>query len=378
MIVLVLNSGSSSLKTALADTSGAGRIVGRASAERIGEPGADYSSHEDAFLAALDTLQCQADVRAVGHRFVHGGERFREAVVIDDAVEAEIRTLIPLAPLHMPHHLKGYAAARRLLPGRPNVAVFDTAFHATIPPEHHLYAIPPRYHDDHGIRRYGFHGTSHRYVTGRYAALRGGAPEEFRLITCHLGNGASVTAVDRGRSIDTSMGFTPLEGLVMGTRSGDLDPAVVLYLIRDCGMQPDAVDALLNRESGLAGVSGLSNDMRTLCQAADAGHAGARLAVAMFCYRARKYIGAYLAALNGADGVVFTGGIGENAAGIREGICGGLDALGIRLDPDANRAAAGTEALISRPDSPVEVRVIPTQEELVIARDTAQTTYGLR
>lgn len=370
MRVLVLNCGSSSVKFQLIETgpeqmeSGTDRILERGVVE-------SSSSGEAAQEAIAGLAASPQAIEAVGHRMVHGGEQFSRPVRITEEVARRIEALCELAPLHNPHNLKGYYAARAALPGVPQVAVFDTAFHQTMPPHAYLYALPWEAYERHKLRRYGFHGTSHRYVALRYARLCNAAPERLKLITCHLGNGCSMCAIEGGRSVDTSMGFTPLEGLIMGTRTGDIDAAAVLHLMAREGMTAEAAADLLNRQSGLLGLSGVSNDMRVLLEAADGGHARARLAIEAFCYRIRKYIGAYFAALGGADAVIFTGGIGENRPAIRARICERLSALGIALDPAKNGAAEGREMEISAENSPTRVWVIPTHEELLIARETA-------
>ncbi len=370
MRVLVLNSGSSTLKYQLIDSRG-DRPLARGLVDRVGHTVPD---HGDAVRIALERLaDWRAEIRAVGHRVVHGGEYFSQPVVIDDAVVARIEECAALAPLHNPINLQAYRAARALLPEAVHVAVFDTAFHQTLPGHAYTYGLPWEICARERLRRYGFHGTSHRYVSGRFAELHG---RPAKLITCHLGNGCSMCAVDGGRSVDTTMGLTPLEGLLMGTRAGDTDPAVVLHLMRSGGLGVEEMDALLNQRSGLLGVSGISSDMRTLLERERAGDARARLAIEVFCYRIRKYIGAYFAVLNGADAVVFTAGIGENAPAIRARCCGGLESLGIRLDPARNEAALAVEADISAPDAATRVWVIPTNEELLIARDTARAAQG--
>jgi acetate kinase len=301
---------------------------------------------------------------------VHGGERFSGAVLLNDSIAGEIESFNELAPLHNPPNLAGYRAARAILPHCPQVAVFDTAFHQTMPPHAYLYAIPEELSRRYRVRRFGFHGSSHRYVTLRYARIHGCGPQAFKLITCHLGNGCSVSAVDGGRSVDTSMGFTPLEGLVMGTRGGDLDPGALLYLMEKEGLDVEQASRLLNRQCGLRGLSGTSHDMREVLARSEQGDARARLAVEVFCYRAKKYIGAYFAVLNGADAIVFTGGIGENAPAIRARVCESLGALGVRIDPAKNLQARGIEMDVSEEAASTRVWVIPTHEELLIARET--------
>ena len=320
------------------------------------------------------------EIEAVGHRVVHGGERFQRSVRIDDEVMDGIEEMIELAPLHNPHNLKGVTAVRAVLGSEvPHVAVFDTAFHHTIPERAYLYAIPYQLYRRHKLRRYGFHGTSHRYVAYRWRELTGVPRDRTRIITLHLGNGCSACAIDGGNSVDTSMGFTPLEGLVMGTRSGDLDPAVLEFLGAKEGLSPSDVDNLLNKQSGLLGLSGLTNDMRDLlAEAHENADRRARLAIDIFCYRARKYIGAYLATLGGADAIVFAGGVGENAAEVRTEICRGLEWAGVELDEAANaRMVGGAEGRIARDGSRLAVWVIPTDEELLIARDTFRAVSGV-
>jgi acetate kinase len=369
MKILVLNAGSSSLKYALYETSreaaasDSDQLLGEGLIERV-------ISMADALhtaFAALKPMLGNESIAGVGHRVVHGGD-FPNSVVIDTAVEQAIDKLSALAPLHNPHNLEACRAAREHLPNAVHVAAFDTAFHQTLPRRAYAYAMPPEYLIEKKIRRYGFHGISHRSVALRYAKIHGASPEQFRVIVCHLGNGCSVCAVDRGRSIDTSMGFMPLEGLVMGTRSGDVDASALLHLIIREGEDPAALLRTLNRDSGLKAISGVSNDMRDVVAAAEAGNQRARLALSTFCYRAKKFIGAYIAAMNGADALIFTGGIGENSTQVRAGICEGLDQLGIAIDPARNNAHSQSPRQIG--DSRIAVWVIPTEEQLLIARDT--------
>lgn len=373
----MVNAGSSSLKVKLLPDDLALTV------ERIGAEAAlssplqppdtpklsDVHDHTRAFHYALAVLEhaqpgISQHIQAVGHRVVHGGERYRHAVRIDDAVMDGINALIPLAPLHNPANLEGIRAALEVLPDVPHVAVFDTAFHSTLPPVAYLYGLPQRFYAQHSIRRYGFHGTSHAYVSQQAAAML--QRDDLKLVTLHLGNGASAAAVDSGVCVDTSMGFTPLAGLLMGTRSGDIDPSVVLQLMRQ-GMSADELDTLLNKQSGLLGVSGLSNDMRDIKKAAAEGNEDARAAFAMFCYRVKKTIGSYAAAMGGLDAVVFTAGIGEHDAEVRAASVAGLDVLGITLDDAKNRQGEGD---ISGADSRVRVLVIPTDEEGMIAAET--------
>jgi acetate kinase len=363
-MILVLNSGSSSVKFRVVDLDdpAAGE---RGIVERIGEPGG-VADHAAALEQVLDGLG-DAAVEAVGHRVVHGGSRFTRPVLVDDAVLAALRDLVPLAPLHNPGGITGIEAAREKLPSVPHVAVFDTAFHATIPPAAATYAIDRELAARYDIRRFGFHGTSCAYVSGRAAALLGRPVEDLNLIVLHLGNGASATAVRGGRSVDTSMGLTPLEGLVMGTRSGDLDPAVPAYLNRVAGLDFAAVDDTLQRHAGLLGLAGV-NDMRTVLQRRAAGDEAAALAFDVYCHRIRKYVGAYHAVLGRLDAIVFTAGVGEHAPAVRAASLAGLQMWGIELDEARN--AAG-ERIVSTDGAGVAVCVVPTDEELSIAEQTA-------
>lgn len=407
MNVLVLNAGSSSLKFQVirtdqeriihdSDERIAGGVIDRIGGEslihmesagrpprRTAAPIRDHRAAVEAALRWLGDEETGAGFRgidAVGHRVVHGGERFTLSVLIDSTVLAEIEETIDLAPLHNPHNLKGIRAVMDVL-GRdiPQAAVFDTAFHHTLPDYAYLYAIPYSLYRRHRVRRYGFHGTSHRYVAYRYRKLTGTSRDDTRLITLHLGNGCSACAIAGGNSHDTSMGFTPLEGLVMGTRSGDLDPAILDYIAAKEGMNLHEVEMLLNKQSGLLGISGLTNDMRELlAEAEEHDDRRARLAIEIFCYRMRKYIGAYLAAIDGADAIVFTGGIGENSAEIRAQVLRGLQWLGVSLDDSANaRTVNRAEGRITSESSRLHAWVIPTDEELLIARDTARLVLGL-
>jgi len=394
-IVLVINAGSSSIKFmvfSMADE----KMLARGIVERIGLPEprirfirhdgrrvdeeVEVRNHDDAMqliCAKLvhpeqGVLKDISEVEAVGHRVVHGGEKYHDSTLVTEEVKASIREYAQLAPLHNPPNLKGIQAVESVLRGVPNVAVFDTAFHHSLSPGAYLYAIPYDYYEKYGVRKYGFHGTSHKYVAQAAADFLGGDLSRLKLITCHLGNGASVTAVERGRVIDTSMGMTPLAGLVMGTRCGDIDPGVVLYLIRQ-GMSADEVDRLLNKKSGLLGVAGIgSSDMRDVIQAAEDGNEKARRAIWMFVHRLVSYIGAYYTILHGADAVVFTGGIGENSPYIRERVVREIAVLGCRLDEEKNRQAVGVSAVISTSDSTLKAVVVPTNEELMIARETVR------
>lgn len=400
MKVLVLNSGSSSIKYQLFQADD-WRVLAAGSVNRIGEPRGEFTgrwrdaagedrsfalnqtiaNHRDglglivARLRETGVLAGKGDLTAVGHRVVHGGEAFQRPTRIDAAVMAVIRGMIPLAPLHNPANLAGIEVALHLFPGVPQVAVFDTAFHQTMPAAAYRYALPEYLYKAHRVRRYGFHGTSHAYVSRRAAALLGQDPRDCNLITLHLGNGASATAVRGGESIDTSMGLTPLEGLVMGTRCGDLDPAIHFYLANNLGMDIPALDDLLNRRSGLLGLCGV-NDMREIHRRIGQGDPAAALALDVFCHRLRKYLGAYWVGLGRLDALVFTGGIGENDAEVRARTCAGLEGMGIRLDEEANQARAQIERRISRPESPVAVLVIPTNEELEIARQSLEAVRG--
>ncbi|HTS09045.1 MAG TPA: acetate kinase [Candidatus Eisenbacteria bacterium] len=329
--------------------------------------------------SGVSEIKNTGDVHAVGHRVVHGGELFKESTLIDERVIKGIEDCIDLAPLHNPNNLKGITAAYDLFgKGVPQVAVFDTSFHHSIPDQAYLYAVPYHLYRRYRIRRYGFHGTSHRYVAFRYRALRGLAREQTNIITLHLGNGCSAAAIKNGASIDTSMGMTPLEGLVMGTRSGDLDPAIVGVIARKEAISASEVDTLLNTQSGLLGLSGLTNDMRELqAELKEHDDRRVRLAIEIFCYRARKYIGAFLAAMGGADAVVFTGGIGENSPDVRERICSEMEWAGLRIDAAKNQEMVGREGIVSTQDSKLLAYAIPTDEELLIARDTVRVIKGV-
>ena len=406
--ILVLNVGSASIKFQLIDTDEASiagardRRLARGQIERIGgeaivtlsarEQPAQKSVHAIrnhseavefiiAWLVSDDSgvpIASADDIQAAGHRVVHGGEKFTQSTLVDDAVFRGLEEFIDLAPLHNPHNLRGITAVRSVLgPGVPQVAVFDTAFHHSLPATAYLYAIPYHYYRRYGVRRYGFHGTSHRYVAYRYRQLANRTREDTKIITLHLGNGASACAISAGKSTDTSMGMTPLEGLVMGTRSGDLDAAILDFISAKEGMSIREVEAMLNKQSGLLGVSGLTGDMRDLlAEEAEHDDRRARLAVDIFCYRVKKYLGAYLAGMNGADAVVFTGGIGENSSEIRRRICADLDWMGIELDAAKNEALDGGEGRVDREGARVALWVIPTDEELLIARDTWRIVTG--
>lgn len=392
--VLVLNSGSSSIKFQLFNMEDE-KVLVKGVVERIGIENSfldyektgekeitikrDIEDHSQGIELVIDTLldkeygvlSSMDEINAVGHRVVHGGEKFAGSVKITDEVIEQMEAVSDLAPLHNPPNLAGIKVCRELMPDTPQVGVFDTAFHQTMPEKAYMYAIPYKYYEKHGIRRYGFHGTSHRYVSKRAADMMDKPIEECKIITCHLGNGASIAAVDSGKSVDTSMGLTPLEGLVMGTRSGDLDPAIIPFLMSKENLSPDEIDKILNKESGLLGVSGVSNDSRDIKAAAEEGNKRAQLARKLFNYRVKKYIGAYMAAMGGVDAIVFTAGIGENAADVRKGILEDMEYFGIKLDENANQVR-GEESEITTADSSIKVFTIPTNEELVIARDTKQ------
>ncbi len=312
------------------------------------------------------------EIDAVGHRMVHGGEKFNKSVVLDDEVLKVFEECSDLAPLHNPANLKGVKAVSELMPGLPQVGVFDTAFHQTMPKKAYMYAIPYELYEKYAIRRYGFHGTSHRYVSKRVCDYLGVKPEDKKVITCHIGNGGSVAAVDCGKCVDTSMGLTPLEGVMMGTRSGDIDGGAVSFIQKKLGLDADGISNLLNKKSGVLGITGISSDMREIDAASDNGDEKARLALEMYNYRIKKYVGAYAAAMGGADIIVFTAGVGENQANMRESVCENMEWMGVKLDVEKNNAIHGEEAVISAPDSKVTVVVIPTDEELMIASDTME------
>ncbi|MBY6275854.1 acetate/propionate family kinase [Symbiobacterium thermophilum] len=393
MKILVLNCGSSSIKYQLLDMEtesvlAIGKVerVGmedaifeyKGAGEKIKEIGTilDHTAGVRKVLKALTdpvhgVIQAPEEIAAVGHRVVHGGEAFVKSVIITDEVKRTLRELFDLAPLHNPANLTGILAAEAALPHAPGVAVFDTAFHATMPRKAFLYALPYAMYKRHKVRRYGFHGTSHKYVSQRAADLLGRPLEEINLITCHLGNGSSITAVQGGKSVDTSMGFTPLAGLIMGTRAGDLDPGVIPYIMAREEIGISEVNSMLNKHSGILGISGISSDMRQIEEEMEKGDPRAVETFEMMEYRLRKYIGAYAAVLGRVDGIVFTGGIGENSPLFRKAVCQNLGFLGVTFDEEANNCR-GQERIISGPDSKVAVMVIPTNEELMIARETAE------
>lgn len=401
MIVLVVNAGSSSLKYQLIDMSNE-QALARGIAERIGQKGsslthqatgkekvktrADIPDHQAAMRLAFEAMtdpktgaiKDVSEITAIGHRVVHGGESFSDSVVINQEVMETISRLSELAPLHNPPNFMGIQAAMKIMPEGPQIAVFDTAFHQTIPRHAYVYALPYELYKEHGIRRYGFHGTSHKYVASRARKIleaRDIPREKQRIVTCHLGNGVSFTAVKGGKSVDTSMGLTPVEGLVMGTRCGDIDPAIIPYLEKNLGYSADDIDDLINKKSGLLGVSGVGNDMRDIEARAAEGHERSKLALEIFCYRAAKYIGAYAAAMGGLDAIVFTAGIGEHSPPIRERICAGLGFMGVEIDKEKN-AGCHTECDISAGETGARVLVIPTNEELAIARETVHVVSG--
>jgi acetate kinase len=380
--VLVLNSGSSSIKYELRDSE-SGAVLAGDDISRIGEEDgvADHGRALELILEALvaprGPLQDLSEVQAVGHRVVHGGSHFTGPARLTPEVIQKIEECAPLAPLHNPPALLGIREALRVLPRVPQVAVFDTAYHSTIPARAHVYALPYSYFRHHGVRRYGFHGISYQSVARSADAMLGGRLAELKVVIAHLGNGASITAVAEGRSVDTSMGLTPLEGLVMGTRPGDVDPGALLYLTRELELTAADLDRVLNKESGLLGISGLSNDMRDVIEAAARGEARSALALEVYRYRLKKYVGAYAAAMGGLDVLVFTAGVGENSAETRAAACEGLGFLGIELDQAANARTRGVNAQISTPGSRVRVLVVPTDEERVIADETvAVVTRG--
>lgn len=393
MNILVINAGSSSLKYQLFDMKDES-VRAKGQVERIGMDDSilthetankpelrevseilDHTAAIKKVLAALThpergVLSAITDIQAVGHRVVHGGETFSSSALVNDRVKLEIRKLFDLAPLHNPAHMMGITAVEANLPEVPQAVVFDTAFHQTMPAFAYMYAIPTVLYRKHRIRRYGFHGTSHDYVSKQAATFLGRPVEELKLITCHIGNGASCAAVLHGRSVDTSMGMTPLEGLMMGTRSGDLDPAIVPFTMNKEDLTLNEVTSMLNKHSGLMAVSGVSGDMREIVQEMNAGNAQALLAFEMYAYRIRKYIGAYAAAMNGVDAIVFTAGVGENSDALRKAVCEKLTFLGVRLDEERNKIRSGETRRITTDDANVAALVVPTNEELIIARDT--------
>jgi acetate kinase len=394
MKVLVVNCGSSSVKYQLLNMEDES-VMARGLAERIGIEGSRLKhqaaereeviiekpmpDHKTALKLITDVLTDEKtgvikdmdEIYAIGHRVVHGGEKFSGSVKITDEVIDTLRECADLAPLHNPPNIMGIEACQQLMPGKPMAGTFDTAFHHTIPDYAYIYPIPYEYYKKYGVRKYGFHGTSHKYVAERAAEIVGKPLESLKIITCHLGNGASITAVDGGKSVETSMGFTPLEGLAMGTRCGSIDPAIIAFLMEKENKTIEEVNNILNKRSGVLGISGVSSDFRDLEQAAEKGDYGAKLAIEVFAYKVKKFIGSYSAVMNGVDVVVFTAGLGENSISMRERICSGLDYLGLELDPEANNVR-GKEAIISKPGCKVKAVVIPTNEELMIARETVK------
>lgn len=400
MKILVINCGSSSIKFQLLNME-TGMVLAKGLLERIAIPGSvlnyyqgekkhvitrDVANHEDGIqlivsqltAAGTGVIRDKSEIFAIGHRVVHAGEKFNGTVPITGAVLAALKECIPLAPLHNPPNITGIEACQKILPGIPMAGTFDTAFHQTMPEKAYIYPLPYEYYRLHKIRRYGFHGTSHFYVAKQGAKAMGRKLEELKIITCHLGNGSSMAAIRNGVSVDTTMGYTPLEGLVMGTRCGDIDPAIPLIMQRTMGMSHEQVDAVLNRKSGILGISGVSSDMRDINEKAAAGHPQAGLALEIFAYRIKKYIGAYIAAMNGADLVIFTAGIGERGREEREMILKDMEFLGIEFDAAANQEAFGKLGTISKPGSRVRVMVIPTNEELEIAEQTLKVIQNNR
>ncbi len=391
MNVLVINCGSSSLKFQLIN-SDTEAVLAKGLCERIGIDGRltyqpaggekttedkAMPTHTEAIQFVIDALTdakrgvvgSLEEIGAVGHRLVHGGEKFASSAVITDEMLKAVEECNDLAPLHNPANLIGVDACKKLMPNTPMVGVFDTAFHQTMPEKAYMYGLPSEYYDKYKVRRYGFHGTSHSFVSKRTAEILGASYDNLKTIVCHLGNGASICAVENGKSVDTSMGLTPLEGLVMGTRSGDIDPAILEFLAKKEDMDITALMNMLNKKSGVQGMSGLTSDFRDLWAGAEAGNKHAQTALDVFCYRVAKYVGSYVAAMNGVDAIAFTAGIGENDGGVRERVCKYLGYLGIEIDAEANKAR-GEEVMISTPDSKVKVLVVPTNEELAIARET--------
>ena len=394
MKVLVINAGSSSLKYQLFDMENES-VIAKGGVERIGLEGSflkhkvngeetliekNLPSHEEAIQLVLATLtdekvgviKSMDEIGAVGHRVVHGGDKFAGSVKITDEVIKEMQSLIDLAPLHNPANLQGIAACQAVMPKTPMVGVFDTAFHQTMPASSYIYGIPYEDYENFKVRRYGFHGSSHKFVSARCAEILGKKPEEINIVSCHLGNGSSIAAVKGGKCFDTTMGLTPIEGLPMGTRCGNIDPAIIKFLMAKHNMTIDEVDAYLNKKSGMLGVSGVSSDFRDLSAAAKEGNKRAQLALDIFTYNVKKFIGAYAAAMGGVDAIVFTAGVGENDTYVRECSVEGLEFLGVKLDKELNATIRGKEQIVSTDDSTVKIVVIPTNEELVIARDTQE------
>ncbi|EFI73015.1 MULTISPECIES: acetate kinase [Segatella] len=400
MKILVLNCGSSSIKYKLYDMANES-VLAQGGVERIGIDGAfikvtlpngekkqinaELPTHKEGvnlvFKCLLDkefgAIKDLKEIDAVGHRIVQGGDKYNQSVIVDQSVEEGIEELCDLAPVHNAGHLKGIRAVDALMPGTPQVCVFDNAFHSTMPDYAYLYAIPYEVYEKYHVRRYGFHGTSHRYVSKRAIDMLGLDPNNSKIVTCHIGNGASCSAVVNGKVMDTSMGLTPLAGVMMGSRSGDIDPSAVTYIMDKLGKQPQEMADYLNKESGLLGISGVSSDMRDVYDASVAGNKRAQLAIKMYTYRIKKYIGSYAAAMGGVDAIIFTAGVGENQAQIRQYSLEGLEFLGVELDKEVNLGIHGKEAVISTANSKVKVAVIPTDEEIVIARDTQELVSKL-
>lgn len=394
MNILVLNCGSSSIKYQLFDMQGSARVLAKGLIERIGltdgilthKPAGkdnykvvlDIPDHTVGINMVMEALvhpvhgviRNICEIKAVGHRVAHGGENFKESVLIDNDVKRDIEKCAELAPLHNPAHLKGILSCEKLLPGIPQVAVFDTSFHQTMPDYAFMYAIPYEYYEKYRVRKYGFHGTSHRFVAEKACRMLDMDLFKSKIITCHLGNGASITAIENGKSIDTSMGFTPVDGLIMGTRTGEIDPGVLLYLADKEELSVSGVNNMINKKSGVAGISQLSSDMRDLEAAANEGNPKALLALNMYAYKIKKFIGAYIAAMNGLDLLIFTAGVGENDFNARKMICTGMEYMGIEIDAEVNHGVKGKDLVISKPSSKVKVMVVTTDEELVIASDT--------
>ncbi|MDO5717514.1 MAG: acetate kinase [Tissierellia bacterium] len=392
MKILIINCGSSSLKYQLMDMDNE-TIIGKGLVERIGIPGSriihevegmnDYiveasmNDHKEAIKYVFDAITDEKhgivksldEISGIGHRVLHGGEKLSEPVIVTDEVKEIIKENIKFGPLHNPGNLMGIEACEEIVPGKPNVAVFDTAFHQTMPDYIYMYPIPYEYYKKYAIRKYGFHGTSHKYISYRLPEVMGVGREEINFVSCHLGNGSSLAAIRKGKCYDTSMGLTPLEGLEMGTRSGNIDPTVVTFIMEEENLTPQQMNTILNKESGALGVSGLSSDFRDLEDAADEGNERAKLALDMFVIRVKRFLGAYIAELDGCDAIAFTGGIGENSKTIRDMVCKDLEHIGIKIDPERNDIR-GKEQLISTDDSKIKVYVVPTNEELMIARDT--------
>lgn len=394
MTILVLNCGSSSIKYQLFNMSNNAEVLAKGLIERIGITDGILThkpTGKDNYKVVLDipdhtiginmvmealvhpvhgVIKSVGEIKAVGHRVAHGGENFKESVLIDNDVKRDIENCSELAPLHNPAHLKGILSCEKLLPGIPQVAVFDTSFHQTMPDYAFMYAIPYEYYEKYRIRKYGFHGTSHRFVAEKACKMLNIDIHNSKIITCHLGNGASITAIENGQSIDTSMGFTPVDGLIMGTRTGEIDPGVLLYLADKEELSVSGVNNMINKKSGVAGISQLSSDMRDLEIAANEGNPKALLALNMYAYKIKKFIGAYVAALNGLDLLIFTAGVGENDFNARKMICTGMEYMGIEIDPEINHGVKGKDLVISTPTSKVKVMVVTTDEEFVIASDT--------